>query len=1495
MTSHTARSLNDITGTSSRSEQAQGSHTAGGGGLGGPVHRAHHSYDEGTALVVPHAAMTKSLSTPSIPQATATESTGPTSGRREGKQHDANAFQNLIEKYNAQFRRQKEIEEEEDDDSHREKKGGEISWRDFLSEEQSPNDSDEKSSKGVRKEEKKRKPSVFSRFQSSYRTKKNKEKESKSKHRFVAISFSNATACDVCNKPMANKAALRCENCLVNVHEHNCKDQVLQCDKNRTKVLQRDGSAHGAHGTREMSGQGVGALTEHRQTASVQHGTSLRPSQSFKDKRSASAPVKTQPVGQLSAPPQLSHRHSLPTASLFGSPPNTSFLQWQASTMGRFSVLDKAISEETEGDTGTGTAVEPSGGHSSNMTDTISESMESLDGVVPSEVSWLEDEPDLQLAIDEPEAWSITVDRKTLKKLGTKDIKRQDTIWELINTEKQYVKRLKIMQKIFAQSMLRDMNFTQDQVDRLFPRLDELVALHADFLRQLLARQAKNEDRFVEDIGDLLLDQFQNSAAEKMKTLYGVFCSKHTEAMQLYKEFIKVDRKFQNFAKKCTNLSVCEKRDISDFILGVTVRLSKYPILIEAILKSTKDKKDRENMSQALLMSKEVVQHIDEKVAAYEKLMDIISKMDSRAVSFKNKKFKRQDLNSDGRELVHAGKIGWKSARGRIYDVLAVVLTDIIVFLQKNEQKYTFLMQDNKSCVIPLYRLLVREKRDARDSLGIYMICPNHTTPELYEVVCSSKTEREDWIRTLQEAIRACPPEVESEEQWAWGSGSGKLGSSGPSQSETAAIVLGLEQERRRREEHANQVKLLIEQLHEKDDAIKACCDEKSKLMLELLELSTPRHPSGSRPNSQEIVSGNESVDIVQAAMEEASRLTTILQGSGTQLSRSVSSVGEHHSATFVATPIPKRAETFAGFDSSHDSPKMSAMKQKFSSHGPEALTSAGVHERSPSDLSLDQQQEGEPTLTDMMESRRASSKEDNGLSVQHAMTSSQHSNTGSIGSHSGHLWEETGPKQQQQPQQQQQHLSHHLLSSEKSSDHESLGDLSAASVSSLVIPTSPSPSNHEQMTSIFHLVQYLNTLMNLTSKQCTKVESLRAELAEAKGEIAKLSDDMLQQQQQQQGSGGSFYGSGSSGGSGAGGRRSVYKHDQLEELRNLQENISRERQEWERIKLQDRSVLDRDRQALEQDRRELEKEKLDLQNRKEDLKRQREALQRQIDMMREQGYVITSPFAEQPQRHHSGDEDSRDLDRHDSSSLAAQQGRPINHRRSASADFYNTVGLSDVESISGSSMDGPSHLVRGAVRQQPRLSVGSLSAGQQVGHVTGKPPQQPGLPVHLLSARNEQRVGGVNVQRLPLKLSGGSNSSGSVQPSAAFCAGVQQPFPGRGVARVQSMTATSRAALAQHTDNSRSVPTGLSRVMKLADPKGKSPSASTNSSPSSGAGKSSQSQVSPTGKPPVAGNSSGKATSSKPPGPAPSGSPGSTGAPAPNTGRDGQEGIIYF
>lgn len=46
-----------------------------------------------------------------------------------------------------------------------------------------------------------------------------------------------------------------------------------------------------------------------------------------------------------------------------------------------------------------------------------------------------------------------------------------------------------------------------------------------------------------------------------------------------------------------------------------------------------------------------------------------------------------------------------------------------------------------------------------------------------------------------------------------------------------------------------------------------------------------------------------------------ASRLASNLYTSGTNLSRSVSSAGERQSEAYVSPLLPKRAETFGGFD----------------------------------------------------------------------------------------------------------------------------------------------------------------------------------------------------------------------------------------------------------------------------------------------------------------------------------------------------------------------------------------------------------------------------------------------------------------------------------------------------------------------------------------------------------------------------------------------------
>jgi len=45
------------------------------------------------------------------------------------------------------------------------------------------------------------------------------------------------------------------------------------------------------------------------------------------------------------------------------------------------------------------------------------------------DISELEKDPDLALKTDEPEAWSVTMEKKVLKKMSKKEIKRQDNIF----------------------------------------------------------------------------------------------------------------------------------------------------------------------------------------------------------------------------------------------------------------------------------------------------------------------------------------------------------------------------------------------------------------------------------------------------------------------------------------------------------------------------------------------------------------------------------------------------------------------------------------------------------------------------------------------------------------------------------------------------------------------------------------------------------------------------------------------------------------------------------------------------------------------------------------------------------------------------------------------------------------------------------------------------------------------------------------------------------
>ncbi|NWQ87943.1 ARHGI factor, partial [Burhinus bistriatus] len=496
----------------------------------------------------------------------------------------------------------------------------------------------------------------------------------------------------------------------------------------------------------------------------------------------------------------------------------------------------------------------------------------------------------------EAESWSVAVEQSYAKRQKKDVIKRQDVIYELMQTEMHHVRTLKIMLKVYSKAMREELQFPNAVINKLFPCVDELLEMHGQFLLQLKERRKESleegSDRnyIIQNIGDLLIKQFSGENGERMKEKYGVFCCGHNEAVSHYKDLLQSNKKFQNLIKKIGNCSIVRRLGVQECILLVTQRITKYPVLVERIIQNTEaGTRDYEELTQALSLIKDTITHVDAMVNECEKgqrLKEIMHKMELKSSGkCKNGLFFRKD-DMGQRRLLLDGMLYWKAASGRLKDILAVLLTDVLLLLQEKDQKYTFASVDSKPPVISLQKLIVREV--ANEEKAMFLISASLQGPEMYEIHTSSKEERNSWMAHIRRAVESCPDEE------------------GGTFNEPEA-------ERRLAEARAAKLKDFQERLNMKDDLILQSLAEKQQIYLEISEMNGfEDHSQGSR--SRLLLRGDISENlqgeaILKSAVTEAENLQNLIfthLGNGSCQPEDGSGSG-----------LPRRAETFGGYDSS--------------------------------------------------------------------------------------------------------------------------------------------------------------------------------------------------------------------------------------------------------------------------------------------------------------------------------------------------------------------------------------------------------------------------------------------------------------------------------------------------------------------------------------------------------------------------------------------------
>ncbi|XP_036595030.1 rho guanine nucleotide exchange factor 3 isoform X2 [Trichosurus vulpecula] len=206
--------------------------------------------------------------------------------------------------------------------------------------------------------------------------------------------------------------------------------------------------------------------------------------------------------------------------------------------------------------------------------------------------------------------WSETFDVCVNQMLTSKEIKRQEAIFELSQGEEDLIEDLKLAKKAYHDPMLKLSIMTEQELNQIFGTLDSLIPLHEDLLSQL--RQVRKTDGSTEHVGPILVGWLPCLSS------YDSYCSNQVAAKALL-DHKKQDHRVQDFLQRCLESPFSRKLDLWNFLDIPRSRLVKYPLLLREILRHTpNDNPDQQHLEEAINIIQGIVAEINTKTGESE-------------------------------------------------------------------------------------------------------------------------------------------------------------------------------------------------------------------------------------------------------------------------------------------------------------------------------------------------------------------------------------------------------------------------------------------------------------------------------------------------------------------------------------------------------------------------------------------------------------------------------------------------------------------------------------------------------------------------------------------------------------------------------------------------------------------------------------------------------------------------------------------------------------
>ncbi|TNN02820.1 hypothetical protein fugu_010307 [Takifugu bimaculatus] len=269
-------------------------------------------------------------------------------------------------------------------------------------------------------------------------------------------------------------------------------------------------------------------------------------------------------------------------------------------------------------------------------------------------------------------------------------------------------------------------------------------------------KKLRLEDNFiVKSISTTLLSRFGGTEGEWFQKLTSRFCSHQSWALDQIKNRQKREPRFNSFILEAESKPQCRRLQLKDIIPIEMQRLTKYPLLLENIAKNTEDLVEKDRIQQSAECCRKILNHVNEEVKVMENLLTLKEyqrKLDTSGLKPSNDlytEYKNIDLTQ--KKMLYEGPVTWKVTKEKAIEVQCVLLGDLLVLLQKQDDKMvlkcqsksTIAVQEGKQMLSPIIKLdSVFLREVATDRKAFYVIFTWDSGAQIYELVAQSVGER---------------------------------------------------------------------------------------------------------------------------------------------------------------------------------------------------------------------------------------------------------------------------------------------------------------------------------------------------------------------------------------------------------------------------------------------------------------------------------------------------------------------------------------------------------------------------------------------------------------------------------------------------------------------------------------------------------------------------------------------------------------------------------